>query len=79
MTDHVKVRFSGSTRMTVSGTMTVPRDLWDKKNPDDAWSEEVEEYIVQNVDGLDHFHPETVDDSDIDLDDVKIVEEDGGS
>jgi len=67
MATFVTVKFLGTARIQIRGTMEVPQEMWDVVAEGDAWSEEIEKYIIDNLDGLHHF---AEDPDDIEIDDV---------
>lgn len=70
---YVKVKFSGRCEVPISGVISVPKKMWESKDPGDSWPEDLDEYISAWLTG-DNFDLGGACD-DIQIDDASLAEE----
>ena len=66
----IKIQFQGEARVSVFGKMEIPKNMWDARAEDENWSDDIEKYILDRVEG-EHFDHGMSDD--IELDDVRLA------
>lgn len=74
MAETVRVKYQFRTPATLRGEMNVPKEMFDRLAADEAWSDEIEEYI-SGMHDFARFEPDMDPEFEADFDDIDIIEE----